>query len=264
MFGRKRKVNNNYYVSPLPEAYLGKAAIKASVIIIATCALIIPAFVLWIYPGIGSLLWLYGLFEANMIYLLLFAATGIGTLVCSIMSFYGYKIRKEVKQVSAPTFGFRKASYNGIFFTAIFATALLIYHLVILIGYHIAASNGYIAELIAKIVLESPKDAVGKSSAFDTIGVIVAVFYALVAGGVWTYYFYTFRVNRSMQFVCPDEVQPDEAPAIPTPEEAEENYPNDRVRYFGSPYGLTEEEKEEGKKAFRDDEPDKKKGKKKK
>ena len=113
MFGKTKKENKNYYVSPLPEAFLSKAAVRASVIAIAAALPFIAALVLWIYPGIGSLLWIYGYYEAMVAYWALFTCSGIGLVVCAVMSFFGYKLRKEVMQKSAPTFGFRKSSYNG-------------------------------------------------------------------------------------------------------------------------------------------------------
>lgn len=254
MFGRIKKENKNYYVSPFPQEFLDKSAVRASVIIIVTAVLVIPTLVLWIYPGIGSLMWLYGFFEANVAYMLLYVATIVGVTFCAIMSFLGYKIRKEVKQTSAPTFGFRKSSYNGIFFTGVFSGALFIYQVVTLIGYHVSLGTGYIQSLI-----NAHSDLAGKTAGVDVVGIIVCALYALVCAGVWTYYAYTYKINRNMQFVSPEEPQPANTPAIPTKEEAEKHRPD---RSYKPLYGLSIEEKEESEKAFKDDEPDQKKGKK--
>ena len=86
MFGKTKKENKNYYVSPLPEAFLSKAAVRASVIAIAAALPFIAALVLWIYPGIGSLLWIYGYYEAMVAYWALFTCSGIGLVVCAAFS----------------------------------------------------------------------------------------------------------------------------------------------------------------------------------
>lgn len=249
MFGRVKKVNNNYYISPHDEAYLKKQSVTANVIAGIALAMLIPALVLWIYPGIGSLLWLYELFEAQVAYSLVFICSVIGLIACFVLSFFGYKIRKKVKQQSAPTLGFRRSSYNGAFFTAVLLSALLLFQIVILIGYHVAVGTGYIADVIARNNLS------GKTTDFDAVGVIEAILYALSAAASWAYYFFTFRVNRTMQLVMPDaKPAPDDAPAIPSKEDADKHRPQRSDDYVPPrpTYGLTDEEKELGKREFED------------
>ena len=241
MFGKTKKENKNYYVSPLPEAFLSKAAVRASVIAIAAALPFIAALVLWIYPGIGSLLWIYGYYEAMVAYWALFTCSGIGLVVCAVMSFFGYKLRKEVMQKSAPTFGFRKSSYNGIFISALLVSLLLVFQIVLLVGYHVSVGSGYIDTVIA-----GHADLAGKTASADVAGIVVAALFALSAAGEWTYYVYTYRVNRVMQFVSPDDGKVNDAPAPPDPKEAAKHRP-DKPRFT---FGLTPEEKELGRREF--------------
>lgn len=248
MFGRIPKNNPNYYLSPHGEDYLQKKATTASVIAGAALAFFLPALVLWITPGIGALLWIREAFEAQVAYALIYICALIGLLACFVLSFFGYKIRKKVMQKSAPTLGFRRSSYNGAFFTAVLLSLLLVFQLVLLVGYHVALSTGYIAEVIAKYEL-------GKAAETDGIGIVVTVFYALSTAASWLYYVYTFRVNRTMQLVTPDKTPTPDAPAVPTKEEADKHRPEkaDGDEPPRPTYGLTAEEKKLGEHEFEDE-----------
>ena len=255
MFGRVAKVNPNYYISPHNEEYLQKRAVAASVIAGVAFALFLPALIMFISPGIGSLLWLLDAFEAQVAYSLLFFCAAIGLLACFVLSFLSYKIRKKVMQKSAPTLGFKRSSYNGAFFAAVLISLLFVYQIVILIGYHISVGTGYIADVLAR------HEMTDKTTDFDVIGVVIAVFFALSAAASWLYYVFTYRVNRTMQLVMPDadKPKPDDAPAVPTKEEAEKHRPQRPDDYVPPrpTYGLTEEEKKMGEKEFENDEEDK-------
>ncbi len=248
LFGKERKVSKNYYVSPYPEKYLARASIIASVLAIAAPVAFIPALVLFVYPGFGSLLWLYEAYEAQAAYFIIFACTLIGLIVCAVMSFFAYKPRKEVKQSSGPSLGFKHSSYNGILVTAAVASLMTIFQLVILIGYHASAGDGgYIADIIAR-----HPDVLGdRTVGVDGAGIAAAVVYAISAAASWAYYFYTFRVNRVMQLIVLDEPKEKkrknaDAPATPSDKEKEDN----PKPYFS--FGLSEEEKERGRREFDD------------
>ena len=248
LFGKERKVSKNYYVSPYPEEYLKRTAVVASVVAIAAAVIFLPALVLFIYPGFGSLLWLYEAYEAQVAYFALFFCTLTGLVACAVMSFFAYKPRKEVRQSSGPSFGFKRSSYNGILITAVLASLMVVFQTVVLIGYHVSAGEGgYISEIISRHA-----DALGnRTLSVDGAGIAALALYTLSAGASWTYYFYTFRVNRVMQLVVLDEPKekkrkhPD-APAPPTDKETEESKP-----FFS--FGLTEEEKNRGKVEFESD-----------
>lgn len=225
-----------------------KKSITASIIAGAAVALFLPAVILFITPGIGSLLWLRESFYAQTAYTLLFFCSIIGIVFCFVFSFFGYKIRKQVTQASAPTLGFRRSSHNGAFFTAVLLSLLFIFQIVILIGYHVSIQSGYIANVIAKYEMT------GKTASLDVIGIIVAASFALSAAASWTYYFYTFFVNRTMQLVMPDSDKPlpDDAPAVPSKEDAEKHRPKSDDDSPRPTFGLSDEEKELGKQEFED------------
>ncbi len=238
---KRRKVNNNYYLSPFGEEYLNKCAVKASVFAVVAAVLWLPSLILFFAPGMQSVIWMVEATPAFVVYMLLFFFVGIAQAVCAVMSFFGFKIRKEVKQVSAPTFGFAKTSYNGILITAVFASALVVFQIVILVGYHIALGSGYI-EALVNIYQQDLSEA---TLAVDVIGIVMAALYALDAAADWVYYGYTFRVNRTMQLVCPDE-----------PQTAEEKRANKKRELDAAarrhPFWLSSEEKELGKREFED------------
>lgn len=235
-----RKTNKNYYISPLPEDALQKRAVVAEILACAAVALWIPGLILFIAAGFDSLIWLRESYEAQIAYMILFFGTGVGVCVCAVLSFLSYRIRKKVMQKSAPTLGFARASYNGIFITGVAAVLLFLFQIVDLIGYHICLDNGYIARLV-----ETYADLIGTEPSVDVVGIIAAVLYAADAASVWVYYVYTFRVNKTMQLVCPDgdDVSGGDAPAVPSKKEAEAHRPLFR---------LSKEEKERGKREFED------------
>ncbi len=246
----RRKVNNNYYLSPFGEEYLAKCAVRASVMAIVAAALWVPSLIIFFAAGMQSLIWTVDAGPTVPIYVILFFLVGIAQGVCAVMSFYGFKIRKQVKQTSAPTLGFKRTSYNGIMITAIVSSALFLFQIVLLIGYHVALGSGYIESLVNSYsgLYNGLLD--NATLGVDVTGIIVAVLYALNAAADWVYYAYTFRVNRTMQLVCPD--------APPETEEekkaAKKREIEDAARR--SPFGLSKEEKKLGRREWEDYDPE--------
>ena len=245
MFRRNKRPDNGYYLSPFGEEFLEKRARRMNALAIAPIVPMIAAVILWIAPGIGSLLWLRGSYEAMTFYLIFFFVALIALVVCAVMSFFGYKPRKKIPRSSGPLLGFAKMSYNGLFVTAVVVTLAFVYQLVTVVGYAVSLGSGYIEKLAA---LYAPDAHIG----MDAVSIIVTVLMALSAAGSWIYYVSLFRLDRPMQLVLPnDDARPSDAPAFPDPEEAEKHRPS-RPDYSPPPpmFHLSEEEKEMGRREF--------------
>lgn len=191
MFRNNKFVSKNYYVSPYPGEHL-EALQKRNILLSAAALLLyIPILVFWIYPGLQCAAWLSGAYEAVLAIVALYILGGIGLIFCNINNFFGYKIRKEVKQKDAPLMGFKKMSYNGQLITAVLVAAFAVFVLVIFIGHNVSRAG----KAVPAVVLPG-------SIAIDVIVLILSL---LSAAATWAYYIFAFKANKNMQYVRVDK-----------------------------------------------------------
>lgn len=234
---RKKYINNNYYVSPYPERFLQKRQQRNIVWSSLTLVLYFPILIFWIVgSGLKSLIWIFDSYAANMMFVISYFSAFVGLGFCIINNFYGYKIRKEVKQKKGPILGFARMAYNGQFITAVLVTVFAVYMSVIFTGYHFANGFGYISELIAK-----RPELAGKTAGLDVSGIIALALAGLSVLTVWRYYIGAYRANKDMEFIEVDE------PKKKRGKRARKQLPM---------YGLSDEEKEACRGEFVGGEPD--------